>query len=84
LWPSAALKGGDAKDNAAALRRMLGGEQGAYREITALNAGAALLVAEKAGSLPDGVKLALAAIDGGAALDCLDRLIEITNRGRSQ
>jgi anthranilate phosphoribosyltransferase len=83
LWPSAALKGGDAGDNAAALRRILDGEAGAYRDITVLNAGAALLVAEKAGSLPEGVKMAEAAIDSGAARDCLARLVEISNRGRT-
>ncbi|MEQ1552410.1 anthranilate phosphoribosyltransferase, partial [Sphingorhabdus sp.] len=43
--PSQALKGGDAQYNAAALRRLLAGETGAYRDAVLLNAAAALMVA---------------------------------------
>jgi anthranilate phosphoribosyltransferase len=78
--PAAALKGGDATANAAALRRLLDGEPGPYRDIVLLNAAAALVVAGRAGSLAEGVGLAARAIDGGAARSCLVRLVEITNR----
>ncbi len=74
------LRGGDAAHNAAALRRLLDGEAGPYRDVVLLNAGAALVVADKASSLSDGVGLAGVAIDKGRARTCLDRLIEITNR----
>ena len=47
----AALKGGDAAHNAAALRSVLDGERGAYRDIALVNAAAALVVAGKARSL---------------------------------
>ena len=44
---AADLKGGDAEANAAAIRAMLGGQHGPYRDIVLLNAAAALLVAGK-------------------------------------
>lgn len=78
--PIEALKGGDAAYNAAALRRLLQGEQGAYRDVVLLNSGAALLVAGKAQNLNEGVALAGAALDSGRARDCLDRLVGITNQ----
>ena len=80
----AALKGGEAAANATALRRVLEGATGAYRDIVLLNAAAALVVAGKAESLPEGMVLAARAIDGGAARDTLDRLVAITNRGDAE
>lgn len=78
--PAESLRGGDAVHNAAALRRLLDGETGAYRDVVLLNAGAALVVADKASSLAEGVTQAAAAIDQGRAKACLDRLIKITNK----
>ena len=78
-WPAEALKGGDAAHNAAALLRLLDGEAGAYRDVVLLNAGAALLVADKVSGLSEGVAMAAAALESGRAKACLDRLIEITN-----
>ncbi|MEX2642332.1 MAG: anthranilate phosphoribosyltransferase, partial [Acetobacterales bacterium] len=49
------LKGGDAHTNAGALRAVLGGEPGPYRDIVLLNAAAALVVAGKAADLKEGV-----------------------------
>ena len=82
LWPEAALKGGDADCNAAALQRLLDGEKGAYRDIVVLNAGAALMLADRVKSLPDGVKMAQDAIDSGAARERLRRLIDTSNEGK--
>ncbi len=76
----AALAGGDPSHNAAALRRVLAGAPGAYRDIVLLNAAAALVVAGKAQDLAGGAALAGAAIDGGAARQVLERLVAITNR----
>ena len=73
------LKGGDPTENAAALRRMLDGEPGAYRDIAVLNAAAALVVAEKAPDLMTAGLLAEAAIDNGAAKHALAKLVEISN-----
>ncbi|MEO0034526.1 MAG: Anthranilate phosphoribosyltransferase [Pseudomonadota bacterium] len=77
---AAALKGGDAAANAQALRALLGGAPGAYRDIVVLNAAAALVVAGRAGDLAAAARLAEHAIDSGAAAASLDRLIAITNR----
>jgi anthranilate phosphoribosyltransferase len=74
------LKGGDAGANAAALRAMLTGHRGAYRDIVVLNSAAALVVAGKAASLADGARLAEQAIDDGRAAATLDRMVAITNR----
>ncbi len=78
--PADSLAGGDAAYNAAALRRLLEGEPGPYRDVVLLNAGAALVVADKISSLGEGVALAAAAIDQGRAKACLARLVAITNR----
>lgn len=75
------LKGGDAEANAAALRDVLAGKPGAYRDIVLLNAAAALIVAGKVASLADGVDLAARAIDSGAAARALERLIAISKAG---
>jgi len=75
------LKGGDAAHNARALRAVLEGAKNAYRDIALLNAGAALVVAGRAGSLPEGVAMAAAAIDDGRAMAALDRLIAVSNAG---
>lgn len=73
------LRGGDAAYNADALRDMLSGAAGAYRDTVLMNAGAGLVVAGKATTLGDGIALAAQAIDSGRALQVLDRLIEISN-----
>ena len=76
----AELKGGDAATNAAALKGLLKGQQGAYRDIVVLNSAAALLVAGKVDTLSDGARFAEQAIDRGEAEAVLDRMIAITNR----
>ncbi|MFD1986901.1 anthranilate phosphoribosyltransferase [Mesorhizobium newzealandense] len=73
------LRGGDAAYNAKALRDMLGGAAGAYRDTVLMNAGAGLVVAGKATTLGDGITAAAQAIDSGRALQVLDRLVEISN-----
>ncbi|ESY68870.1 MULTISPECIES: anthranilate phosphoribosyltransferase [Mesorhizobium] len=73
------LRGGDAAYNASALRDMLGGAAGAYRDTVLMNAGAGLVIAGKATTLGDGIALAAQAIDSGRALQVLDRLVEISN-----
>ncbi len=72
--PAAAIAGGDAGHNAAALTAMLAGERGAYRDTILFNAAAALIVAGKTISLEEGVAMAARAIDSGAAAAALQRL----------
>jgi anthranilate phosphoribosyltransferase len=75
----ALLKGGDAAHNAEALRALLDGAPGAYRDITLLNAAAALIVAGKAVTLQDGAAMAAASIDGGLAKAALTKLVATSN-----
>ena len=75
----AALRGGDAEENAVALRALLDGATGAYRDIVLLNAAAALVVADRAADLAEGAALAAAVIDDGRAARALADLVEATN-----
>jgi len=72
----AALRGGDAAHNAARAHAVLGGEPGAQRDLVALNAAAALVVAGIAQDLASGLDAAYASIDSGAAANALARLVE--------
>jgi anthranilate phosphoribosyltransferase len=65
--PLSAIRGGDAKYNAAALTRLLDGETGAYRNAVILNSAAALMVAGAADSFEEGIEDAGEAIDKGLA-----------------
>jgi len=73
------LKGGDAMDNAAALRKLLDGQDGPYRDIVLMNAGAALVVADKATDIRQGIPIAADAIDNGGGRRVLDTLVRLTN-----
>jgi len=73
------LKGGDPAHNAAALRDVLAGKRTAYRDIALINAGAGLVVAGRAKSLKEGVKLAAAAVDDGRARKALEKLVSVSN-----
>ena len=75
------IRGGLPKENAAALRAVLDGEKGAFRDIVLLNAAAALIIAGKVTSLADGAELAAEMIDGGGARDKLTALAALTNSG---
>lgn len=70
------LRGGDAAYNAEALRRLLIGEAGAYRDAVLLNSAAALVVAGQAEDWFEGVEEAAEAIDKGLAKALLDCWIE--------
>ncbi len=73
------LRGGDPANNAAAIRSVLDGSPGAFRDIVLFNAAASLCVAGRSTSLLDGVKMAAAAIDNGAAKRALEKLVALTN-----
>jgi anthranilate phosphoribosyltransferase len=72
------LKGADPEHNARAMRAVLEGAKNAYRDISVLNAAAALVVAEKAKDLREGVDMAAQAIDSGAAMGALERLVQVS------
>jgi anthranilate phosphoribosyltransferase len=73
--PLEAVPGGEPAENAALVRRVLEGEAGPARDVSVLNAGAAIYVAGHAADLQEGVAKASEAIDSGAAFDVLDRLV---------
>jgi anthranilate phosphoribosyltransferase len=70
--PIEAIRGGDPAHNAAALRALLMGEHGAYRDAVLLNAAAALVIAGEAGTLREGAEEAAEIIDKGLAKTLLD------------
>jgi anthranilate phosphoribosyltransferase len=72
------LTGGTPAENAVALRALLNGQTGAYRDIVLMNAAAAFLVGDKVETLREGVELAAKVIDNGQALGVLNRLVVLT------
>lgn len=73
------LKGGTPQENAAITREILGGKPGAKRSAVLMNAGASLYIGGKAGTMQDGIALAVELIDSGKAMQTLEGLIEISN-----
>lgn len=73
------LRGGDSAYNAKALRGVLSGRAGAYRDTVLMNAGAGLVIAGKAATLKEGMDAAAAAIDAGKALAVLQTLVKVSN-----
>jgi len=76
--PVAALKGGEPAENAEALRAVLAGRRGAYRDAVLLSAAAALVVADAAPDLATGATLAARRIDDGGAAAVLERLVAVS------
>jgi anthranilate phosphoribosyltransferase len=76
--PIDAIRGGDPEHNAAALRALLGGRHGSYRDAVLFNAAGALLVAGEVETWTEGVEEAAEAIDKGLAKALLDCWIDST------
>ncbi|HET9950085.1 MAG TPA: anthranilate phosphoribosyltransferase [Longimicrobiales bacterium] len=76
--PPESLRAGTPAANAEVTRAVLGGRDGPERSLTLLNAGAAIYVGGRAGSIADGVRIAEQAIDTGAAVDVLERFVART------
>jgi len=77
--PPDELLGGSPADNADTLRRVLAGEHGGRRDAVVLNASGALVASGLADDIGEGVEVAAAAIDSGAATATLERLIAYSN-----
>lgn len=73
------LLGGVPAENAEIVRSILGGEKGHRRNAVLMNAGAALYIGEKAGTISEGIALAAETIDSGAAAETLERIVRISN-----
>ena len=72
------ISGGDAAENAAIIRAVLGGENSPRRNVVVLNAAAALVAAGRADRIADAIPLAAESIDSGAAAKKLQKLVEFT------
>ena len=78
------LVGGTPDVNAEVVRRVMGGEHGAHRNIVVLNAAAALVVAGVADSIEDGLIVAGEAIDSGRAAGTLARFVEVSQQAAEE
>ncbi len=78
VHPFEAILGGSPGHNAAALRALLDGERGAYRDAVLLNAAAALVVAGCAADLTEGVERARESLESGRARETVARLARAT------
>ncbi len=76
--PFEAVLGGTPEANGRAFRALLAGDAGAYRDAVLFNAAAALLVADRVKSLPEGVDMATESIDSGAAKAKIEALAKAT------
>jgi anthranilate phosphoribosyltransferase len=74
----AELLGGDPEENARIIRSVFAGKKGAARDIVLMNAGAAIYVGGRAGTLAEGIRLAAGSIDSGKANRKLDALVTAT------
>jgi anthranilate phosphoribosyltransferase len=75
--PIEAIRGGDAIHNAKALKALLMGAPGPYRDAVLFNAGAGLMIAGRVADYAEGAKMAAEAIDSGRAETLLARWIEL-------
>ncbi|MBI1492358.1 anthranilate phosphoribosyltransferase [Halocynthiibacter styelae] len=79
VHPFEAIMGGSPAENAVAFRALLNGEKSAYRDAVLLNSAAALVVADHADTLKQGVEMAAQSIDSGSALGKIEALAKITS-----
>ncbi len=79
-WPIESLRGGDVNTNKEIFLKILQGEQGGPRDVTIMNAAAALKVSGQVKNLQDGITRATEAIDSGAALHKLEQLIQLSKK----
>jgi anthranilate phosphoribosyltransferase len=78
VHPFEAILGGAPEENAQAFRALVDGAPGAYRDAVLLNAAAALLVAGRASSLPEGAEMARESLDSGAARQRVEMLAQVS------
>ena len=74
------ISGGDAKENAYIIRKILEGEKGAKRDIVLLNSAAAFVAAGLDGGIKEGIERAHESIDSGRAREKLDSLVNFTQQ----
>ncbi len=82
VHPFEELLGGTPEENGRAFRSLMEGDLSAYRDAVLMNAAAALLIAGKVPDLREGVVLATASIDSGAAAKKVTGLARITSAAK--
>jgi anthranilate phosphoribosyltransferase len=80
--PLSNLAGSSPSENARLIRAIFSGTEGPARDVVVMNAGAAIYLGAKAGSLAGGISLAERAIDSGAAGEKLEELVDATGKSR--
>ncbi len=78
--PLESVKGGNSRENAEIIKKVLSGETGPKRDIVLFNTAIALYAFNKASSIEEGIKIAKRSIDDGHALNSLYALIRISNQ----
>ena len=81
VTPIEAVRGGDRAANASTMRELLAGAGGPVRDYVLLNSAGVLLAGDLVSNIRDGVQLAAQTIDSGAAKDCLESMIEVSQAG---
>ena len=81
VTPIEAVKGGGREANAKTMRELLGGAGGPVRDYVLLNSAGVFLVGDLVTNIRDGVQLAAQTLDSGAAKDCLESMIEVSQAG---
>ena len=82
VYSNEAIRGGDAKENAGILLRILKGEKGAFRDTVLLNAGLGLYAYGTAATIQEGISIAKESIDSGAALAKLEALVTLSQSNK--
>lgn len=77
--PLQALEGGTVEENAVAIRELLDGQEGPFRDVVVLNSAAGLMVLGLASDLKEGAAMATSAIDDGSARNTLQALVAASN-----
>jgi len=72
------LLGGNPEENSKITRKILDGEKGPKRDVVLINSAAALVAAEQAENLQEGIRMAEISIDRGAAVEKMEALIRYT------
>jgi anthranilate phosphoribosyltransferase len=84
VYANTEIQGGDAKENASILIKVLKGEKGPYRDTVLLNAGIGLFASGLVDSIQKGITKAVESIDSGAAYEKLDLLVRKSQKHKSE
>ncbi|MER2090184.1 MAG: anthranilate phosphoribosyltransferase [Sporosarcina sp.] len=78
--PASAIRGGDARENAATIRAIFNGQRGPHFDTVVFNAGIGLFANGQAGTVQEGVKRAADSILSGSALQKLEAVVAFSEK----